>query len=148
MRFDQIKTFTHDKWNLDKKGFYAILGGPFDSTSSSWKNLVLLYIGQAFAQTLRERISQKHPAYDCVFEYQKKHPSVDIIVKIGFVEKSTVQALTQQLFDDVECCLTYCNQPLCNTTCKESYTGRDLQVINMGDYTSLREKCFCSKTQT
>lgn len=144
----QIKDFRHKTYDLDKNGFYAILGGTYDSRSKGWKNLKLLYIGQAFDQTLRERIPQEHPAYQCVFEYRKRHSGVDILVKIGFIEKSTVERSTQQLFDDIECCLIFCNQPLCNTTCKESYSGRDLQVINSGYYRRLKEKCTCSKTET
>ena len=146
--FHQIKDFRHKTYDLDRNGFYAILGGTYDSRSRGWKNLKLLYIGQAFDQTLRERIPQEHPAYQCVFEYRKRHSGVDILVKIGFIEKSTVERSTQQLFDDIECCLIFCNQPLCNTTCKESYSGRDLQVINVGHYRRLKEKCTCSKTET
>jgi len=143
--FDEIKNFKHDDWNLDKNGFYALLSGSWDNPEKSWKNLKLLYIGQAFDQTLRERIIQDHPAYKCVRDYQKEH-SVDIIVKIGFIKESTAERLTQQLYDDVECCLIFCNQPLCNTTCKDSYAGRDLQVLNEGDPAGIKDSCVCSKT--
>ncbi len=144
--FDQIKTFQHSEWDLDKNGFYAIYCASYDEESRSWKNLVLLYIGQAFEQTLRQRIPQPHDAYDCVFDYQKKHPGTDVIVKIGYITKSTVQKVTQQLFDDVECCLTFCNKPYCSITCKDSYSGRDLQVINTGD-PPLKDQGSCSEKE-
>ena len=110
-----------------------MIGGIYNPNSEKWGNLELLYIGQAFDQTLRKRIPQDHPAYECVLQYQKEHSNVDIIVLIGLIENSTVERLTQQLFDDVECCLIFCNQPLCNITCKESCSGR------------AREKCVCSE---
>ena len=144
MPFNKIKDFIRKE--LDKKGFYALLGGTRAQNSTGWINLKLLYVGQAFDQTLRERIPQEHPAYECVFKYQKEHSGIAIVVMIGTIEKSPVAKLTQQLFNDIECCLIFCNQPLCNTTCKESYSGRDLQVINTEDYKPLKEKCACSET--
>lgn len=69
IRFNQIKDFRLGR--LDEKGFYAILGAIYNSNTKNWGNLKLLYIGQAFDQPLRERISQEHPAYECVFKYQK-----------------------------------------------------------------------------
>jgi hypothetical protein len=147
VRFDKIKTFKHGEWDLDKKGFYAVLGGIYNNDTKQWQSLKLLYIGQAFDQTLRERIPQPHPAYNCAVKYQKEHSGVEFVVMIGFIEKSTVEKKTQELFDDAECCLIYCNQPLCNTTCKEAYSGRDLQIINTGDHFPLKEKCLCSRAQ-
>jgi len=63
---------------------------------------------------------------------------------VGVVEKTNVQRVTQELFDDTECCLIFCNQPMCNVKCKEAYTGRALEVINTGDFTPLKEKSSCS----
>jgi hypothetical protein len=140
--FHQIPEFNHKDYDLDKNGFYAILAGKRKTTG--WVELELLYIGQAFDQTLRERIPQEHDAYKCVFDYQQDSDK-DILVKIGYIKESTVQKTTQ-LFDDVECCLIYCNQPLCNTLCKEKYTGRDLHIINTGSYRPLKEECYCSKS--
>lgn len=141
IRFDEISTSKEPY--LDKEGFYAILGATFYSESKSWKDFKLLYIGQAFNQTLRQRIPQDHPGYECVSEYRKKNRR-DIIVMVGIIGQAEAQRITQQLFDDVECCLIYCNQPFCNVKCKDSYTGRDLQVINTGDFSPLKEKCACS----
>lgn len=144
-QFDQIKD--SKRTNLDKSGFYAILGATSDVGSKSWKGLKLLYIGQAFDQTLRERIPQEHDAYKCVYDYRKNHSGTDLVVMIGLIEESTLEKQTRQIFNDIECCLIFCNKPTCNTTCQESYSGRDLQVINAGDYTPLKEKCSCSAQQ-
>jgi len=52
IRFDTISQSENPY--LDRGGFYAILGAKFDNASSTWKEIKLLYIGQAFDQTLRE----------------------------------------------------------------------------------------------
>jgi hypothetical protein len=144
-QFDQIKD--SKRTNLDKSGFYAISGATFDKSSNKWNGLKLLYIGQAFDQTLRVRIPQEHDAYKCVFDYKKNHSGTDLVVMIGIIEKSSVQKQTQQLFNDIECCLIFWNKPSCNTACQESYSGRDLEVTNTGDYTPLKDKRSCSAQQ-
>ncbi len=139
--FDQVKDFKSETCNLDRKGFYVILSGT--KTAKGWVKPRLLYIGQAFDQTLRERIPQERKEYQCVYSYQKAHAGAPIWVMIGFVKESTVGRVNQQLFDEIECCSIFSNQPLCNTACKDSYSGRDLEVINVGHYEPLEERCTC-----
>jgi len=141
-QLDRIKDSQNP--DMDKSGFYAILGATFDESSKTWKGLKLLYVGQAFEQTLRERIPQEHDAYKCVYDYKKNHSGTDLVVMIGLIEKSSIEKQTRQIFNDIECCLIFCNKPACNTTCQESYSGRDLEVTNTGDYKPLIEKCSCS----
>jgi len=143
IRFDSIGKANISR--LDEKGFYAILGAVYNSEKKYWENLKLLYVGQAFDQTLRERIPQEHSAYECAFDYQRKHSGVGIVVMLGTIKNSIVEKLTQQFFDDIECCLVYCNRPLCNTSCQETYTGRTLMIINEGNYSPLKEECDCSE---
>lgn len=145
IRFNDVEDSKRPK--LDEKGFYAVLGAVYNPKTKKWGNIKLLYIGQVFDQTLRERIPQEHPAYKCVLNYQKKHSGVGVVVMLGTVKKSTVKKSTQQLFNDIECCLIFCNQPLCNTSCKESYSGRDLKVFNTGDPYPLKKECSCSETK-
>ena len=129
--------------SLDMKGFYALLGARYDKDSKTWK-VTLLYIGQAFDQILRERIPQEHPGYKCAYSYIKKNPGKEIRVMVGVIEKTNLEKRTQALFDDIECCLIFCNKPICNTQCKESYKGRDLQITNIGAYIPLKPKCTCT----
>jgi len=141
-RFDDISSSSRQ--NLDQKGFYAILGARFDKETSKWKELKLLYIGQAFDQTLRQRIPQKHPGYECILEYRQNRAGSDIVVMIGVIGKTNAERITQELFDDIECCLICCNKPLCNMQCKESYGGRAIQIVNTGDFIPLRKECTCT----
>jgi len=145
IRFNLVKDSKHSK--LDMKGFYAVLGAVYDPKKKKWGNIKLLYIGQASDQTLRERIPQEHPAYECVFNYQKKHSEIGIVVMLGTIKKSTFKRHTQHVFNNIKCCLVLCNQPLCNTSCKEFYSGRDLKVINTGYPYPLNKECSCSETE-
>jgi hypothetical protein len=139
--FHQIKDFKSETCNLDRKGFYVILSGT--KTAKGWVKPRLLYVGQAFDQTLRERIPQERMEYQCVYSHQKAHAGAPIWVMIGFIKETSVGRVNQQLFDDIECCLIFSNQPMCNTACKDSYSGRDLEVINVGHYAPLEERCTC-----
>jgi len=54
--------------------------------------------------------------------------------------------ITQELFDDIECCLIYKNKPLCNTDCVNKYNSklrREIQIINHGNRSPLKENCRC-----
>lgn len=142
-QFNDIKDSKKSKF--DGKGFYAILGGIYEPKTNEWTSLKLLYIGQAFDQTLRERIPQEHTAYKCVFDYKKQHSNVGIVVMLGSIEKSTVERVTQELFNDIECCLVFSNKPLCNETCQDCYSGRDLKIVNTGHPYPLKDESNCSE---
>jgi hypothetical protein len=130
---------------LDKTGFYALCIGTYDATQKVWNGIRLLYVGQAYDQTLRERIKQPHPAYTCTNAELRANPTYRLLIKEGYVTQPTSQRITQSLVDDIEVCLIRTNQPPCNTQSKDSYNGRDLTVTNLGDYVPLREKSRCKK---
>jgi len=129
--------------HLDEKGLYAILGAVFDKPQNQWTKFNLLYIGQAFDQTLRVRIPQPHDAYAC-FDENLKKTTKTAIVMVGIVTQASVKPITQSLFDDVECCLIHSNQPLCNTDCKAEYKGRPLKITNTEGYPPLKPASECA----
>ena len=128
---------------LDYVGFYAILGARRDAAGSSYTNVELLYIGQAYEQILRKRIVQPHSAYACVTQWLKEHPGFVPVIMIGLREVTSQRS--QSLYDDIECCLIFDNQPRCNDKCKEGYskTGRHIRITNEGDYAPLRQVTTC-----
>ena len=128
---------------MDDNGFYAILGANYDKTKNQWIDFDLLYMGQVFDQTLRQRISQPHDAYTCVNANTKKTQKTAIIM-VGVIKETSVERITQEFVNDVECCLIYSNQPLCNDKCKEEYTGRSLEITNTEGYYPLKETSSCS----
>lgn len=135
--------------DLDYIGFYAILGGIHNPDKSSYTDITLLYIGQTYKQSLRDRIPQPHSAYTCINAWLKKHPKHSPVVMIGLREVAGDKS--QALYDDIECCLIYDNQPLCNDKCKENYspTGREITITNDGDYSPLKQVsvCHCAKAE-
>ena len=128
---------------FNNRGFYCILGARADHHEKCWRDLDLLYIGQAYRQTIRDRVLQEHAAYECVNEYLRQAQDKNIVVMAGIVVDASLDRITQEFFDDIECCLIYSNDPLCNTACAESYSGRPLFVVNEGDYSPLRKRSSC-----
>jgi hypothetical protein len=138
VRLSKIKTSRLP--SLDQKGFYAILGAKQDE-KRKWEVMTLLYIGQAFDQTLRERIPQEQRAYKCVAAFLGNNlgTKAEAIVIHGLVGRSSA-SLNEDLVDDIECCLVNSNQPLCNQPCKDSYKGRPLAITNVGGFYPLKEQ--------
>ncbi len=71
--------------NLDYIGFYAILGGIHNTSTNRYSDISLLYIGQAYDQSLRDRIPQAHSAYVCINAWLEEHPNQEPIIMIGLV---------------------------------------------------------------
>ena len=137
-----------DKYNnsvLDESGFYALLSGIYNRQNDSFELIRLLYIGQAYKQDLRTRIQQRHEGYKCINSHLKKYKKRSIIVMLGTITKTSLIKITQSLYDDIECCLINSNKPLCNQICKEKYTGRDIKILNKGDYSPLKQISICKR---
>jgi hypothetical protein len=141
IRFADLGTSLDDY--LDGSGFYAVVAGKYDQQARNYTGIKLLYIGQAFDQTLRERIPQPHDAYTCVNQYLKNHPGTTPLAMLGAITSASVERVTQQFVDDTECCLIFSNQPSCNTSCRDSYSGRSIRITNTGDFWPLKETSSC-----
>lgn len=142
-RLDDIPTVKVQE--LNGVGLYAVLIAKFDKQTTKWESWKLLYIGHAFDQTLRDRIPQPHEADKCVKNWFDANPGFEKVVMIGAV--TLPKQVTKGLLADIECCLINVNQPPCNIACKDAYSGRDLDIINLGDYKPLQLKSKCSKTK-
>jgi hypothetical protein len=125
---------------LESAGFYALLAARLDRRTRKWVNLKLLYIGKAFNQAIRKRLPQDHSAFECIEEFfeDEDNQDMDLVVMVGTLVSATLERVTKQLFDDIEACLIFRNQPLCNVQSTESYSGRPLRVINEGDFAPLK----------
>lgn len=128
---------------LDEKGFYAFIAGKHKE--KKLENPKLLYIGQAYEQTLRVRIPQDHKkAEKCINKYLKDNPDTTVWVQTGIITESDVKTRTQPLYDDIECCLIFTNQPKCNTHCMDNYDGREIKITNTGLYGILKKTSSCA----
>lgn len=139
--FSEIPEFPNDF--LENNGFYVILAATYDATKNIFFDMELLYIGQTFDQTFRERIPQPHEAYPLIYEYMKYNSQKTVVAKLGAIYDCDAERITQELFDDIECCLINKNQPIFNDKCKKSYIGRSIIVENIGDYFPLKEGGVC-----
>lgn len=89
----------------------------------SLKGRTLLYIGIAFKQDIVKEVNNTLRAF--------KVKGDTITIGLGYISYTTYKRITEQIVKDVECLLIFKNQPLWNTQCKSSYTGRpDLKVIS------------------
>ena len=115
---------------LNDEGFYAIYIG-VDSDKPGHVTLKkLLYIGQAYDQTIRKRIQQPHDADECIDKEKKKVPGADLYVKAGIITEKDQETTTPELINDIECCMINKNQPECNQQCRESYEGREIRITH------------------
>jgi len=115
---------------LDGKGFYAIYACVYNKDRNSITPKKLLYIGQAFEQTIRERLKQPHDADACMKKEKQNEPNSGLWFKTGVITKHDQEKVTQQLLNDVECCMIYVNKPKCNTLCMETYEGGAIEVTH------------------
>lgn len=134
--------------HLDESGFYAILSANLvQADDRRWGNFDLLYIGQAYDQTLRERLVQPHDAYSHISAENKKTGKTAVVM-VGIITAVSTAKLTQDLVDDIEHCLIYSNQPLCNDANKREYKGRSLQITNSEGCFPLKELSSVPKSQS
>jgi len=116
--------------HLDESGFYALYGGKVNQSDNRFDEAELLYIGQAYNQSIRERVKQEHPAYDCIKQYLRMNNGHQLLMKAGVIQRCTQKNVTEQLFDDIEACLIQENQPMCNRQNKQHYQGRSIRIQN------------------
>lgn len=140
-RILRLKISSMDSETLDQPGFYMLLTeNPFNEHRIG----NLLYIGQAYDQTLRGRIPQQHPAYDCIV--QRYGGRFLYLAVSNIIWLQGITRTTHELFDDIECCLIYRNRPLCNIDCKDKYDynhRRGILIENTGSYAPLEGSSRC-----
>ena len=93
-----------------------------------------LYIGQAYYESIRSRITSHRPYTDRVGRWASDHG-----VDIEEVEFKVTYFVSKDktLYRDVECLLVYSAQPILNEDCKDAYRGRKLKIHNKGKYEPL-----------
>ena len=117
---------------MDEKGFYAIyLGVPSEKPLQTTLKK-LLYIGQAYDQTIRKRSQQPHDDADkCMKSENEKEPGSNLYIKSGIITENDQDGISQELFNDVECCMIYTNKPACNQKCMKEYVGGEIIISHV-----------------
>jgi hypothetical protein len=127
---------------LDRCGFYMVLTGKFIERVNKYVDISLQYIGKAFDQVIRERVQQEHTAYKGINDFVDRHSGYEALVRPGVIISSSPRKKkteTAELYDDVEACLIFANQPEQNTAHRKQYTGRNITITNMGGYYPLEK---------
>ena len=132
---------------LSKNGFYCILSGTYNNENKI-EGIELLYIGQTYEQTLKERILQDHVSYSKIETYLKINKNHKAFVRLGIIKDASATKITQALFDDIENCLIINNNPLCNQLSKETYSGRPIVITNIGRHYPVNQICQCKSKST
>lgn len=124
---------------LDENGFYHIFAIKYDEMKEKYVYSDKLYIGVAYEQPLRTRISQPHSAYTQINKYLKDHPDRSVKISVGWISYSTSERRTKELYYDIENALIYNSRPLYNEQKIEKYDGRTIEIRNAGKYKPLSE---------
>lgn len=129
----------------DEGDFYAVIAGARSRSGKTWDPIRVLYVGIAYNQPVVRRIRQDHQSYERVVQYVTRHREHDLFVMVGDLMPGvhSVERVTRQFVEDVEGLLIYRNKPPLNTRGVNEYTGRDLVVMNAGDYAPLKETSAC-----
>jgi mannitol-1-phosphate/altronate dehydrogenase len=124
---------------LDSDGLYMVLTGKPDNSGHKYVDISLQYIGQAYDQTIRERVQQEHDAYTQIKKFLSTNKGYKVLIRPGIITDISQKRKSKELVDDVEACLIFYNQPITNTVHKDSYSGRDITITNCGKYFPLEE---------
>ncbi|NPB03902.1 MAG: hypothetical protein GXO39_05765 [Thermotogae bacterium] len=85
----------------------------------------LLYIGMAYYQDIAREVKNTIRDFDM--------DTAGLYLCLGYITSTTYGRITLQIIRDVECALINALQPLYNTQCTSSYTGRSgLEIYNRG----------------
>ncbi len=116
---------------LGERGYFALVSARLDEAADVWRDLELLYIGQAFHESLRERIAALGDDHAVVEAAAAERSGAEVIAMIGVMTDSSLGRITQGFWVDVESCLVARNRPRCNAAV-EAYTGRKISLLNDG----------------
>jgi hypothetical protein len=120
-------------------GFYVLVGENIEDEESD--EVDLLDIRTAYKENILEKIDEPIDSYEFLEEYLEENPEMDIFFMMGQVQNSTVNPLTKELMEEVNCLLISANEPLFSDLCEEpgDNHGIALQVENTGDFHPLEE---------
>jgi len=100
-------------------------------------NFELVYIGQAYRQSIARRLKTHHKIETIVEETPKKKM---VFVKFGTVILPEGRRISHELVTDIENALIYWHEPKYNDTSYASYNGRPIHIINQGKYEPLEKE--------
>lgn len=101
----------------------------------------VIYIGQAYYQSLRRRALQ-HVRGD-LLDWIRRSKSIhvaDVAMKVAEITSMNQQRVSKKIIDDIESLMIIVVQPPGNIQSTRTYYGRDLQIENTGKYSPLPKR--------
>lgn len=105
------------------------------------KQRVILYIGQAYRQPVRNRILQH--VWGDLWDWIRRSKSIhvkDVAIKVGDLTRIGQQRVSKELIDDIESLMIIVLQPPGNIKNTRTYSGRELQIENTGKCSPLPKR--------
>lgn len=96
----------------------------------------VIYIGQAYYQSPRRRVSQHGDLLDWIRRSKSIHVA-DVRMKVAEITSMNQQRVSKEIIDDIESLMIIVVQPPGNIQSTRTYYGRDLQIENTGKYSPL-----------
>jgi hypothetical protein len=117
-------------------GVYILLSS--EQLEHGWGNYGLLYVGMVYGRTFRTRIPE-HASGDGdePWLWIQQHLENELTVKVATVTPEEGRNITESLVRDIENLLLFQLDPPANVRGVETYTGRELRVINEGRFSPL-----------
>lgn len=125
---------------LNKRGFFCIISGIYKPRKDIWGEITLLYIGQAFSRTLREKIINSYEKNDLVPKFIEEKEKRTALIMGGKITDCSVKEISKPLYNNIVNCLISANKPIGNPSYQENFTSRILEITNMGSFFPLKEK--------
>ena len=98
----------------------------------------LLYIGKAYGEVYWRPVGERLAEHERDWLYDLR----GIRVYVGKIELGRSKIPSYERTRDVECLLIYAHQPIENVSCKSSYNGRELEIVNLGRRGLLRRRIY------
>ena len=126
---------------LRSRGYFALLAARLDPEADLWRELEVLDMGYAFYDSLREGLLDDSRDFSASQRYAAENGK-ELIVMLGVLTDCSLGRITERFYGEVNDCLISRNQPLCNANREKPYEGRQLSIVNRGDYKPMQHRVW------
>jgi hypothetical protein len=126
---------------LRTRGFFALLAARLDEEADLWCDLEVVDMGYAFYDSLREGLLDDRRDFSASQTYAAERGK-ELIVMLGVLTDCSLGRITELFYGEVNACLISRNRPLCNSDRDKPYEGRQLSIVNRGDYKPMQHRVW------
>ena len=120
-------------------GVYTLLDS--EELEHGWGKYKLFYVGMVYGRTFRERIPEHaFGEGDEAWKWIQRNLDGELTAKLATVTTQEGRNITESLVRDIENLLLFRLDPPANVQGVETYTGRELKIVNEGRFTPLPDR--------